>query len=166
MLKMTRIILPLVGVVVACSDGPSAVATSARSSRPLYSVEGTSATQGIDDIVTALNVAWAAKNAEGYAAPFAENAEVITAVGTTLSGRAAIQARHAILFSGPLATSTQVVSIHRLQFLTGTIAIADGNAVLTTGAGVSRSLVRWVLTKDGSEWEIAAQQSTTIPAAP
>jgi len=65
-----------------------------------------------------------------------------------------------------LATSTQVVSIHRLQFLTGTIAIADGNAVLTTGAGVSRSLVRWVLTKDGSEWEIAAQQSTTIPAAP
>jgi uncharacterized protein (TIGR02246 family) len=166
MLKMTRIILPLAILIVACSDSPSAVATNARSSKPLYSIGGTSANQGIDDIVTALNAGWAAKSAAGYAAPFAEDAEVITPVGTTLSGRAAIQARHAFLFSGPLASSSQIVSIRRLQFLTGTIAIADGDAVLTNGSTVTRTLVRWVLTKDGSVWEIEAQQSTTAPAAP
>jgi hypothetical protein len=52
-----------------------------------------------------------------------------------------------------------------VRFLTGTIAIADGDAVLTNGPSVTRTLVRWVLTKDGGVWQIAAQQSTTIPAA-
>ena len=167
MSKLTRFILPLAIAVAACSDGPSAVTErNARSSKPSYDAGGTSANQGIDAIADALNAAWVVKSAAGYAAPFREDAEVITPIGTTLSGRAAILARHVVLFSGPLAASTQVVAFRRVQFLTGTIAIVDGDAVLTNGPVVTRTLVRWVMTKTEADWEIAGQQSTVIPAAP
>jgi uncharacterized protein (TIGR02246 family) len=108
-----------------------------------------------------LNATWAAKDAAGYAASFAEDANIITPVGTILAGRPAIEARHAILFGGPLKLSTQVVTFQRVQMLTGTIAIVDGNAVLTNGAVVTHTLVRWVLTKHSGVWQIEAQQSTT-----
>ena len=165
MSNMTRIVVPLALVIAGCSEGPSAVPAKAPSNQAAYVIGGTSADQRIDDITAALNAAWAAKDAAAYAAPFAEDAEVITPLGGILSGRAAIEARHAFLFGGPLASSTQIVSVRRVQFLTGTIAIVDVDAVVTTGAVVSRSLVRWVLTKREGVWEIAAQQSTTIPPA-
>jgi uncharacterized protein (TIGR02246 family) len=163
MMKMPRIILSLAVVVVACSDGATSVPSKASPNQPAYTKGGASADLGINGIVDALNAAWAAKDAAGYAAPFATDAQVITPVGTILSGRAAIQARHTFLFAGPLAASTQIVSIQRLQFLSGTIAIADGQSVITNGTVVTTALVRWVLTKNGSDWEIAGQQSTTIP---
>jgi uncharacterized protein (TIGR02246 family) len=163
MLKMTRIILSLSVVVVACGDGATSVPSRASSNQPAYTKGGASADLGINGIVDALNAAWAAKDAAGYAAPFATDAEVITPVGTILSGRAAIQARHAFLFGGPLAASTQIVLIRRVQFLSGTIAIVDVESVLTNATVVTRTLVRWVLTKESSDWEIAAQQSTPIP---
>lgn len=167
MSKWTRFILPLAFAVAACSDGPSAVTErNARSSEPSYDVGGTSASQEIDAVADALNAAWVAKSAQGYAAPFAEDSEVLTPLGTTLSGRAAIEARHVILFAGPLAASTYVVAFRRVQFLTGTIAMVDGDAVLTNGPVVTRTLVRWVMTKNQDNWEIAGAQSTVIPPAP
>jgi uncharacterized protein (TIGR02246 family) len=178
MSRMPRIIIPLIVVVGACSDAPSATSVrAARPSEPAYDKGGQSAAQGIDDVIAALNAAWAAKNAAAYAAPLAEDAVIITPVGTILSGRAAFQARHVILFAGPLKASTQILTVQRVQLLTGTIAIVDGQAVLTgfaaippgqpaTEPGVARSLVRWVLEKRGGDWEIVAQQSTGIPPTP
>jgi uncharacterized protein (TIGR02246 family) len=179
MMNITRILAPMVALgIAACGDGPSSVAATARpSSQPEASIGGTSADQGIDAVVAALNAAWVAKSAAGYAAPYAEDAESIAPTGAILAGRAAIEARHVILFNGPLATTSQIVTIRRVQFLTGTIAIVDGNSVLTgftvlppglpaTEPGVARTLVRYVMIKRGGQWEIAAAQSTAIPPSP
>ena len=163
MSKMPRIIMSLAVVVVACSDGTTSVPSKASSNQPAYTKGGASADLGINGIIDALNAAWAAKDAAAYAAPFATDAQVVTPVGTILSGRAAFQARHVFLFGGPLAASTQIISIQRLQFLSGTIAIADGQSVITNGAVVTKAFIRYVLTKNGSDWEIAAAQPTTIP---
>jgi uncharacterized protein (TIGR02246 family) len=124
---------------------------------------GASASEGIQAIQDALNAAWAAKDAAGYAAPFAEDANIITPVGTVLSGRPAIEARHTVLFAGPLKFSTQVITFQRVQMLSGTIAIVDGDAVLTNGAVVTHTLGRWVVQKNGGEWQIEGAQSS--PAA-
>lgn len=175
MSNVSRIFVPMAAVLVACSDGPSSViATAGPSSQPQASIGGTSADQAIESLAAALNAAWVVKDAAAYAAPFAEDAEVISPIATFLSGRAAIEARHVVLFNGPLATSTFVMSIRRVQFLTGTIAIVDLDAALSppspglpaTTPGVLRMLTRWVVTKRGGEWEIAAAQSTAVPPSP
>jgi uncharacterized protein (TIGR02246 family) len=163
MLKTARIMLPLAMLVAACGDGASSLPPTAPSSRPAYDMGGESAGQGIQAIQDALNAAWAAKDAAGYAAPFAEDANIITPAGTVLDGRPAIAARHAILFAGPLKFSTQVVTFQRVQMLSGTIAIVDGDAVLTNGGVVTHTLGRWVVKKNGGEWQIEGAQSS--PAA-
>lgn len=164
MLKVARSLVSLAAFAMACSDSPSAV--SGRAIAPTSSSldkGGQSAATGISDIVNALNAAWVAKDAAAYAAPFAEDAQIITPMGTILSGRAALQARHAFLFSGPLAATTQIVAATRVQFLTGTIAMVDGTSVITGGPSVTRSLVRWVMEKRDGSWQIVGQQSTLIP---
>jgi uncharacterized protein (TIGR02246 family) len=176
MLKITQLILLLAVAVSACDDSPSGGPLEARpGGQGLASIEGgTSANEGIAAIAVAINAAWVAKDAAAYAAPFAEDAEVISPIATFLSGRAAIEARHVFLFNGPLATSTYVNSIRRVQFLTGTIAIVDLDAVLSppspglppTSPGVLRLLTRWVVTKNHGAWEIAAAQVTAVPPAP
>jgi uncharacterized protein (TIGR02246 family) len=176
MLKITHAIVPLAIAVSACGDSPSAVPRETRpGGQPLASIHGgTSANEGIDALAAALNAAWVAKDAAAYAAPFAEDAEVISPLATYLSGRAGIEARHVFLFNGPLATSTYVISVRRVQFLTGTIAIVDLDALLSppspglpaTTPGVLGLLTRWVVTKNHGAWEIAAAQSTAVPPAP
>jgi hypothetical protein len=86
MLKMTRIVLPLTMLVAACGDGASSLPPTAPSSRPAYDMGGESASQGIQGIQDALNAAWAAKDAAGYAAPFAEDGNIITPVGALGGG--------------------------------------------------------------------------------
>ncbi len=158
MLKMTGVALSVAALSIACGTisnpptSPRGVAS--------YDKGGVSASEGIEGIQDALNAAWAAKDAAGYAAPFAEDANIITPIGTVLAGRPAIEARHVILFGGPLANSTQIVTFQRVQMLTGTIAIVDGNSVLTNGTVVTRTLVRWVVTKNDGAWQIKAAQAT------
>lgn len=161
MLNMTKVAVAVAVLAVACGSNSNPL-TSPRSGAT-YDKGGVSADRGIEGIQDALNAAWAAKDAAGYAAPFAEDANIITPIGTVLAGRPAIEARHVILFGGPLANSTQIVTFQRVQMLTGTIAIVDGNSVLTNGTVVTRSLVRWVVMKTGGVWQIEAAQSS--PAA-
>ncbi len=161
MLNMTRVAVAIAVLAVACGSNSSQ--PTSPGSAAAYDKGGVSADEGIGGIQDGLNAAWAAKDAAGYAAPFAEDANIITPVGTVLAGRPAIEARHVVLFGGPLAHSTQIVTFQRVQMLSGTIAIVDGNAVLTNGTVVTRSLVRWVVSKNGGVWQIEAQQSTTQP---
>lgn len=160
MLKMTRLALPLIVAIAACGDGPSTVPTSAPAGRPSYDKGGESGSDGIADIAAALNAAWAAKDAAGYAAPFAEDGNIISPMGTVLAGRPAIEARHALLFAGPLLNSTQIITFQRVQMLSGTIAIVDGTAVLTNGSSVTHTLLRLVVAKNDGVWQIEAAQST------
>ena len=79
--------------------------------------------------------------------------------------------------SGDVHRSTQTITVTRVEYLTGTIAIVDQNAALTgyaflppnglkpTEPGVVRTIVRGVVEKRGGTWEIIAQQMTLVPPA-
>jgi len=165
-IQVVRIIGPLAVLIAACSDGPSAVRQSKvhPGSAVQTEIAGPNAEQSVADVVAALNAAWVAKDPTAYAAPYAQDAEVITPVGTFLHGRAEIEARHIVLFAGPFAGSSSVLTIRRQQFLTGTIAMVDYDQILTTsGAGVQHLFGRWVLTKREGVWEIVGQQSIFVP---
>ena len=122
------------------------------------------------DIVSALNAAWAAKDAAAYAAPFAEDAQLVSPVGGLISGRAAVQAQHVFLFNGLFAASTNIITVRDIEFLTGTIAIVYLDIMLTgyvalppglpSTDGVVRNRGTWVVQKRGGEWEIVFQQMT------
>ena len=127
--------------------------------------------------IAAETATWAAKDAAGYAAGYSEDAVFIGPTAGILAGRDAIRQQHAFLFSGPFAGSTQTITVTRVKFLTGTIAIVDQNVALRgyaflpgtlrpTEPGVVRTIVRWVIEKHGGTWEIVAQQMTGVPPAP
>jgi uncharacterized protein (TIGR02246 family) len=166
----------LAAVVAACSDGTVA-ATDPLPPNHASAAIGVSSNQSdaIADLVAAATAAWTAKDAAAYAALYSEDVEFIGPLAGILSGRDAVRQQHAFLFSGPFAGSTQTITVTRVQFLTGTIAIVDQSVALTryaylppsglraTEPGVVRTIVRWVIEKRGGTWEIVAQQMTAVP---
>jgi len=124
----------------------------------------------IMDLVDAATAAWTAKDADAYAAIYAENIQVVSPVGSLLSGRDVFRAQHVFLFSGPFAGSTQTITVRDIAFLTGTIALVAQDVTLTgyvalppglpSMNGVVRTRVTWVVVKRGRTWEIAFQQMT------
>ena len=171
-----KLIVPLAVAVAACSDGATAT-TDPISSRNAI-VASSNQTEAIADLVDKATAAWAAKDAAAYAAIYSEDTEIINPIGGNLSGREEFRQQHAFLFNGPFAGSTQTITVRRIQFLTGTIALVDQNVALTgyaflppnglraTEPGVVRTNVRWVVMKRGAGWEIVAQQMTLVPPAP
>lgn len=127
-------------------------------------------TDAILEIVGAMNAAWVAKDAAAYAASIADDAQIITPVGGLLSGRTAFQAQHVFLFNGPLAGTSNIITVRDIEFLTGTIAIVYLDMLLSdfiapppglpVRDGVVRNRATWVLQKRRGEWEIVMQQTT------
>jgi uncharacterized protein (TIGR02246 family) len=172
--RLTVLVVALVG---ACSDGTVAATDPIPPTHPSASI-GASPNQSdaVADLVAAETAAWTAKDATAYAAGYSEDAVLIGPTAGILSGRTAIRQQHAFLFGGPFAGSTQTITVTRVQFLTGTIAIVDQNVALTgyaflpgvlraTEPGVVRTIVRWVIEKRNGTWEIIAQQMTAVPPA-
>ena len=165
--------MPLLALLgLACSDrsnvaAPVAGRPVAASAQPL---SNSIPNDPILDIVNAVTAAWTAKDAAAYAAPYAEDLQAVSPIGTLLTGRAAFRAQHVFLFGGPFAGSTQTIEVRDIQFLTGTIAIVhqdvslSGYAFLPPGlpssGGVVRNRVTWVVEKRGGSWEIVFQQMT------
>lgn len=165
----------LVWFAVGCSDGTAA---SDPLSPSVSAAIGASSNQtdAVAELVAAETAAWTAKDASAYAAGYSEDVVFIGPNSGILSGRDAVRQQHAFLFSGPFAGSTQTITVTRVKFLTGTIAIVDQNVALTgyaflpgalrpTEPGVVRTIVRWVIEKRGGTWEIIAQQMTAVPPA-
>lgn len=155
-------LLLLMVLVTACSDAVGALPEDR---------------QGIEALKSAWDAAWAAKDATAYAANYTVDAEIVNPVGGVLSGREAIRAAHAFLFSGPFAGSTSTSEVRRMMFLTETNAIVDLDVVLTgyravppglreTEPGVVRTRVKWVAVKRAANWEILTQQLTALPPPP
>jgi len=173
--SVVPLVLSLAVVVAACGDGT--VASTDPRSPAASATNGVSASDAIDALVASATAAWAAKDANAYASDYAEDAVFIGPTAITLKGREAIRAQHAFLFTGPFAGSTQTITVTRVEYLTGTIAIVDSNVALTgyaflppsglkpTEPGVVRTIVRWVVEKRGGTWEIIAQQMTLVPPA-
>jgi uncharacterized protein (TIGR02246 family) len=160
----------LVLMTTACNDAPDPVA-----SFPIQADRiGLNAipTDGILDLVSGREAAWAAKDPAAYAAAFAADLQFINPAGVLFSGRDAFRALHVGLFNGPFAGSTLTLQVRDVQFLTGTIAIVYLNLSITGYAfappgtnppadGVLRARVTWVVEKQSGEWQIVFMQNTS-----
>ncbi|HEU4828752.1 MAG TPA: SgcJ/EcaC family oxidoreductase [Gemmatimonadales bacterium] len=173
---MPRLIpfLLLVTAVGACSnDDPFAPAAA---EQPSLSAQPAGGDAEIAAVAAAVEAAWAAKDAAAYGALYADEVSFIQPTGFHVSGRATVQAQHAGLFAGPGAQSSLDATIHRIVFLTGTVAMVDLSLAYTgftalapglraTSAGLLLSQVRWILVNRGGEWRIVGQQMTPVPPA-
>lgn len=162
--------------LVACiDDAPTAVQDMPTRAQPIIRVSD-QRVASIQAVVDALEAAANANDFAAHAAKVAEDVEAIGPAGRVFSGRAAWQALLQESFEGAFAPATERLTLRRVQFLTGTIAVADVDSELTgylalppgwreTEPGVVRTRLRWVMAKRGSDWEIVALQMTQIAPA-
>lgn len=165
-------------LTTACKDGSNA--TGPLAPLQIQSAQASLSaipTDGILDIVSGREAAWAAKDAAAYAAAFAADLQFINPAGALFSGRDAFRALHVLLFNGPFAGSTLTLQVRDVQFLTGTIAIVyldlsiTGYAFLPPGTspptdGVLRARVTWVVEKRTGDWQIVSMQNTSQQSSP
>jgi uncharacterized protein (TIGR02246 family) len=159
----------LVPLLIACSDSPDTFALEARArdSSPARSIVGPGGDlQGVQALVDEFEAAFVAKDAVAYGAAYAVDADFVNPIGVLTSGRAALVALHTFAFSGPFAGASFTAELHHVQFLTGTIALADVYTTLWGGAGTPppwavvspdgkvRARSRWLVEKRNGEWEI------------
>ena len=126
---------------------------------------------GGDTPLTALDRladAWAAGDAERYAALFTEDADYVAYDGTRMVGRAAIAAGHVQLFAGFLRGSTMTHTDVVVRDLAPDVALvrATGGIVLRTQPTGARarssrlSSVTYLLVRGPDGWEFAHFQNT------
>ena len=126
----------------------------------------------VEAIVSRLESAWNAMDAEAFAAPFAEDADFVNIVGEHHRGRPAIVAGHRAIFRDFYADSTTKMSVLAVRSLTPDVVLAHVYAELDAPkgplAGRNTSVFSMVLTRraggpavteDGG-WEIAAFHNT------
>lgn len=158
-------------LTTACKDGSEATSPLAEARNPAAQATlGAIPTDGILDVVSGREAAWAAKDAAAYAAAFAADVQFINPAGALFSGRDAFRGLHVFLFNGPFAGSTLNLAVRDIQFLTGTIALVLQDVTLTGYAflppglpssnGVVRNRVTWVVMKRADGWQIVFQQMT------
>jgi uncharacterized protein (TIGR02246 family) len=141
----SALLLALLGA--ACSDSPTPTALASPEMSAAHQAALATNPPGqvghIEALVSAVEAAWAAKDATAFAAAYAEDVDFIGPLANVISGREALRTQHAFLFgpTGPFRQSTLEVQVRRIEFLTGTIAIVDLNFRLT-GDGTGRAAQR------------------------
>ncbi|WP_181784469.1 SgcJ/EcaC family oxidoreductase [Pseudonocardia pini] len=126
----------------------------------------------VETVLAAITAAWDAGDAAAFAAPFTADCTYVVFDGTVLHGRQAVEDVHRFLFDGPLKGS-------RLTPPPG--APAPEVTVREVGPGVvdvvnasggirpddvdivpdeRRSVVSYVLVRQGAEWKVSAFQNT------
>ncbi len=121
--------------------------------------------------------AWNRQDAKAWSKDFAEDAEFINIVGTVFSGRPEIERRHAFVFETLFKGSHSEVTVTKLRFLDGGVAMVDmehrvtGYAGLPPGVqatepGVLRTRMRYVLKKARGQWLIVGGQNTDVKPTP
>ena len=122
----------------------------------------------VEAIVSRLESAWNAMDAEAFAAPFAEDADFVNIVGEHHRGRPAIVAGHRAIFRDFYADSTARMEVIAARSLRPDVALVHVHSVLDAPkgplAGRNSAVFSMVLTKSGdgagSDWEIAAFHNT------
>nr|WP_211193988.1 SgcJ/EcaC family oxidoreductase [Pyxidicoccus fallax] len=121
--------------------------------------------------------AWNRQDAAAWSKDFAEDAVFINIVGTIFNGRPEIEQRHASIFKTLFKGSRSEVTVQKVLFLDGGVAVVDtqhrvtGYAGLPPGVqatepGVLRTQMRYVLKKTRGQWRIVAGQNTDVKPAP
>ena len=122
----------------------------------------------VEAIVSRLESAWNAMDADAFAAPFADDADFVNIVGEHHRGRPAIVAGHRAIFRDFYADSTARMEVIAARSLRPDVALVHVHAVLDAPkgplAGRNSAVFSMVLTKSGdgagSDWEIAAFHNT------
>ncbi len=110
---------------------------------------------------------WEAGSGEAFAAPFAEDGELIGFDGTHLKGRQRIAPFHQRLFENELKGTRLVGRVKRVRFVSPDVALvhAIGATVMRGKSAPSpgrASIQTAVAARHGGEWHFAAFQNTRI----
>jgi uncharacterized protein (TIGR02246 family) len=165
-------LLCTLAAVLACENEPLA-APPARSDPPAAPAVVSHARAEIQAIVDAQFAAWSAKDADGFAAIYADDARFFDPIGNLVATRDGIRDLHAGLYQGPFAPSTATQIITETHFLTGTIGVVHLRAALTGFAGLPPGLVpteprvlrttkTWVVVRRAGSWEIPIQHMAPV----
>lgn len=115
-------------------------------------------------LVARLQAAWEAMDGNAFGAPFATDADFVNIRGEHFRGRAAIAAGHAAIFRTIYAGSTTRMTVEEARLLRPDVMLVVVHSILDAPsgplAGQHGARFSMVLTRSGSEWEIAAFHNT------
>lgn len=135
-------------------------------SAPLSAIDRTA----IDALVTSLEAAWNAGDADAFAALFAVDTDFVNIRAEHHQGRPAVAAGHAAIFRTIYAGSTNRYTIVAARLIATDVALVHVQAVLDAPsgplAGRSRALFSMVLVRVSPEWQIASFHNTLQPPGP
>lgn len=109
---------------------------------------------------------WNKGNGEAFAAPFAEDGDLVGFDGTHLNGRQNIISFHQQLFDNYVKGSRLVGKVRNVRFLTHDVAVMHvvGGTIMTGQTDIEserNSVQTLIATKDSNgEWRLAAFQNT------
>jgi uncharacterized protein (TIGR02246 family) len=110
---------------------------------------------------------WNTGDAEAFAAPFAENGDLVAFDGSHFKGRREIIAYHQPLFDKWLKGTRLVGEVKAVKFLAPDVALfhAIGGTIMrnqSKPAPERDSIQTLVAVKRGGEWQVAAFQNTRV----
>lgn len=115
-------------------------------------------------LVARLQTAWNAMDGTAFGTPFAADADFVNIRGEHFRGREAIAAGHAGIFRTIYAGSTTRMAVEQARLVRPDVMLVIVHSQLDAPAGplAGRHGARFslVLTRNGSEWEIAAFHNT------
>jgi uncharacterized protein (TIGR02246 family) len=123
----------------------------------------------IEALVASLDAAWNAGDGEGFAAPFAADADFVNVRADHHQGRAAIAAGHTAILQTIYAGSKNRYTVETARLIHPDVALTHAEAVLDVPsgplAGRHRARFSLVLVRAGQGWQIASFHNTMQPPA-
>ena len=123
--------------------------------------------ESIRSLVDHLITAWNHHDAHGVATLFSSDAECTTPLGSSLTGRAAIERFHALCFAMPFQNCRLESTAIRTRFLRSDVASIDLHWQMTdprTPAEIRHGLISLIMLRDVEHWEIAVLHNADLSA--
>ena len=138
---------------------------------------GLSDSRAIEALVAELTDAWNRGDARAFSARFAADGSFTNVLGIVAYGREIFELRHAEIFRTIYPGSVLQQSIGRLYFIRPDVAVVDVDAAVSgylrlppgvqaANDGALRAKLQLVVTREGSEWWIAAFHNVDVKPLP
>jgi uncharacterized protein (TIGR02246 family) len=119
-------------------------------------------------VVAAVQEGWNTLDGNGFADPFADDADYVIINGMHIKGRDVIAAGHQQIFDTIYKDSRLICTIQSSRFLRDDIALVHVSGHVTFRQGdlehVSNSMITMVMSKENERWSIAAFHNTPVVA--
>lgn len=126
--------------------------------------------QVADDILQRLEQAWNAADADGFAAPFTDDADFVDIRGVHNRGREAIAAGHRHIFDTIYRGSRVRYAPYQARRIADGVLLAHSRATLDVPAGplagTHDATSSLLLVRGGGGWQVAAWHNTMMQAPP